>query len=204
MKNFFVKLVSKFSGIKKETIDEEMKEQINEDDIKIDLFEDGGQELKIIGIFALVVIGILILIGILIFIFRKSIAEKFKILGETSAEVIDEFSSKDKNIFSTITELDGSVDCSKNYNAIYKGEYLIANQKVFETITLLNGGVYTKATDVNNVSVGNYILNEKMLTLTETMYTGSSSANIQYSISDDCKTLTRSLDDGTTVILNIK
>jgi len=204
MKDFLVKIVSKFSGINnKELSDEEDK--LSVEDFKSDLFDEDNQEFKIIGIFALVVIGILALIGILIFIFRKSIMEKFKMLGEAGAEVIDEFSSGDKNIFSTISDLgDNTVDCSKNYDATYTGEYLINNQKAYETLTLLNGGVYTKSNDATNVSVGNYTLNEKMLTLTETMYTGNPNSNLQYTISDDCRTLTRSLEDGTTVILNIK
>lgn len=208
MKEFFEEIVATIKDSKQKdeydevtNPEERYNAELSKEKLSKELKSENREELKIFGIIAIVVTIIVVIIISIFLIFRKSISNG---LGNFVDKLIVKVEKiLDENDF-LLPEDNNQINCLNPYNGTYSGEYTINGQIFKETISITDNGTYSVSNNGIQTSTGNYLLDNKTITLNEEAFTEISSANYNYQISDDCKTLTRYSNDGTTIVLNIE
>lgn len=210
MKEFFVELIATIKdnkeNKKKAEFDENDTEENpynNETNILTEKLEkemqsENKEEFRIIGIIVLIVAVIVIILIAVFFIFKKSIAN-----GMDS--FINDMTIKMEKILdeNDFFKEDKVINCQNFYTGIYNGEYTINNQVFKEKLSLSDNGTYSLTIDTASAN-GDYLLGNKIIALNDNTAGVPVNVSFSYQISDDCKTLTRTLNDGTTIVLNIE
>lgn len=208
MKEFFedVKCILKESSEKDN--DEEMS-LLDKQKLSKELYDDDDKtELKALGLVVLMVTIVLVIIFSIFFAFRKVIASGFDKVVDILIVKSDKIVGKDGKISGDGKDRDNSIfsshiNCSGNYNANYSGKYKLNNSLVVENVSLFDDGMFVRHIG-NNDTTGSYTINNKIVNLNEEKVFGVVDTVYTYQISDDCRSLTRYLNDGTAIVLKIE
>lgn len=215
MKSFFAKIKKRIEdneGDKIDFTDEEKLSAEEEQAIKEEWISENKKELHSTLIVGGTMLTILIVFCSLIFIFRKSIMKKFNKLTDELIEIgektiKDQDSSIPKeenqsNYASNSSQENSSKEDKINCKTFFNGTYSKTSNNQTETLTLASDGSYSRVYSNNSTSIGTYTITNNKIILKEELFTGTSSNNIAYSLSSDCRKITNTQD--TTNILKIE
>lgn len=215
MKSFFAKIKKRIEdneGDKIDFTDEEKLSAEEEQAIKEEWISENKKELHSTLIVGGTMLTILIVFCSLIFIFRKSIMKKFNKLTDELIEIgektiKDQDSSIPKeenqsNYASNSSQENSSKEDKINCKTFFNGTYSKTSNNQTETLTLASDGSYSRVYSNNSTSIGTYTITNNKIILKEELFTGTSSNNIAYLLSSDCRKITNTQD--TTNILKIE
>ena len=178
--------INEFKEAYKETTDSsDTIEKQEQREIKNEIIDEYGDEIKLVGKLALAGSGILV-VGIAIIILIRPL-----ISGGVN-ELIDSNSSNGNNNGQN-NNLNQNIDCSKPYDAMYVGGYGNYNEQV----GLSSDGSFNMLINNSESSIGTYTISNNILTAT--IYDGDS---ITYTISSDCTNLVR--NDNSNIVLKVE
>jgi uncharacterized protein YxeA len=174
----------------KSTDEEIISDYLEDKEIKQELLADVKEEFKgaaIVGIAMILVLGVII--G-LIFAFRNTISDGFNSLINQVLDITGiNLSQEDSN------------SCTEPFNATYSGETYYNNISNSEKVTLNSDGSYSLSINNDTItSTGTYQINNSTITLTGTNTENNQSIIYTYTLSDECKILTR-VDNGIDITL---
>lgn len=96
------------------------------------------------------------------------------------------------------TNITQNIDCTKPYDATYKGNYSINGVNYSEEFAVLSDYYYSRTINGGEADEGIYALTDNQISIVT--YSGES---LNYTISSDCKSVSR-VENGTNVVLNME
>jgi hypothetical protein len=160
--------------------------------IKEEIINEAKEEFKSIGAFSVIALVVLFLLILLGLIFRNSITNGIMLL-------IDQVSTLSENSL-----FEDEITCTSAFNGSYSGEYTINNITYKEEVTLSDSSSYSLIfNNGESSSTGSYLLSNKKIVLTDSNNSLGQYKTYTYTISDDCKSLTKTTD-GVLVKLTIE